>query len=320
MRTLISLCLRHNLLLLVLIVLPLFASAQEYPTRPITMLCWSAPGSPVDHYARIVAKLLSAELGQNVLVENRTGGSGIIMVNTLLKAPADGHAIAANTLTLATLFSEPTARFRPEDLQMIARSQIDPFGLIVHTSTPFRTIDDLVAFARRKPHYVNIGGPFAMSAHRVAWEVFSEVSKIKATWVPYPGGGPTLLAIAGGHVDAAHTNPGNVKPMMVAGKVRVLAVSSDQRLEDFPDVPTYKERGWDVVRYQWRGIMARAGTPKPVVNRLAAAIQKVQQTAEWKDYLKKVSQLDGFQGPDEFRAQLLSDTQEVEAVKKKLGL
>jgi putative tricarboxylic transport membrane protein len=294
--------------------------AQQYPTRPVTILCWSAPGSPVDLFARIMAKLLAAELGQNVIVENRTGGSGIIMVNTLVKSPADGYTIAANTLTLATLFSEPNVTFKPDDLQLIARSQIDPFGLIVHTSTPFRTLDDLVAFARKKPDYINIGGPFAMSAHRVAWEVFSEMAKIKTTWIPYPGGGPALIAIAGGHVDASHTNPGNVKPMMAAGKVRVLAVSSDKRLEDFADVPTYKERGWDVVRYQWRGIMARAGTPKPVVDRLAAAIQKVQQTAEWKAYLKQVTQLDGFQGPDEFRAQLLSDKQETEAVKKKLGL
>ncbi|MBI2509606.1 MAG: tripartite tricarboxylate transporter substrate binding protein [Betaproteobacteria bacterium] len=295
-------------------------SAQQYPTQPVTILCWSAPGSPVDLFARIMAKLLAAELGQNVIVENRTGGSGIIMVNTLVKGPADGYTIAANTLTLATLFSEPNVTFKPDDLQLIARSQIDPFGLIVHTSTPFRTIDDLVAFARRKPDYINIGGPFAMSAHRVAWEIFSEVVKIKTTWIPYPGGGPALIAIAGGHVDAAHTNPGNVKPMMAAGKVRVLAVSSDKRLEDFPDVPTYKERGWDVVRYQWRGIMARAGTPKPVVDRLSAAIQKVQQTAQWKAYLKQVTQLDGFQGPDEFRAQLLRDKREVEAVKKKLSL
>jgi len=294
--------------------------AQQYPTRPITLLCWSAPGSPVDLYARTMAKLLTAELGQNVLVENRVGGSGIIMVNTLLRTPADGYTIAANTLTLAALFSEPTATFKPDDLQMIARSQIDPYGLVVHTSTPFRTIDDLVAFARKKPDYVNIGGPFAMSAHRVAWEVFSEVAKIKTTWVPYPGGGPALTAVAGGHVDAAATNPGNVKPMIAAGKVRVLAVSSDKRLEDFPDVPTYKERGWNVVRYQWRGMMARAGTPKPIVDRLAAAIQKAQQSPEWKAYLKQVTQLDGFQGPDEFRAQLLRDMRETEIVKKKLGL
>lgn len=296
------------------------AGAQSWPVRPVTILCWSAPGSPVDIYARTLAKLLVAELGQNVVVENRTGGSGIIMVNSLVRGAADGYTIAANTLTLSTLFSEKTAQFKMDDLQMIARSQIDPYGLIVHTSTPFKTIEQFVAFARKKPGYLNVSGPFAISSHRVAWEVFSEKAGFKATWVPYPGGGPALTAVAGGHVDAAATNPGNVKPMIDAGKVRVLAVSSDKRLEDFPEVPTYKEKGWDVVRYQWRGIMAKAGTPKPVVDRLATAIQKAQQHPEWKTYLKRVSQLDGFQGPDDFRAQLVQDTRETEVVKQKLGL
>jgi putative tricarboxylic transport membrane protein len=296
------------------------AAAQTWPARPVTILCWSAAGSPVDIYARTMAKLLIPELGQNVVVENRTGGSGIIMTNALVRGAADGYTIAANTLTLATLFSEPNAQFKPDDLQMIARSQIDPYGLIVHTSTPFKTIEQLVAFARKKPEFINVSGPFAMSSHRVAWEVFSEVAKFKATWVPYPGGGPALTAVAGGHVDAAATNPGNVKPMIEAGKVRVLAVSSEKRLDDFPDVPTYKEKGWDVVRYQWRGLMAKAGTPKPVVDRLAAAIQKAQQTEEWKTYLKRVTQLDGFQGPEAFRAQLMQDMKETEAIKKKLGL
>lgn len=296
------------------------AAAQTYPARPVTILCWSAAGSPVDIYARTMAKLLVAELGQNVVVENRTGGSGIIMVNGLVRGNADGYTIAANTLTLATLFSEKTAQFKSDDLQLIARSQIDPYGLIVHTSTPFTTIDQFVAFARKKPDYINVGGPFAISSHRVAWEVFSGAAKIRTAWIPYPGGGPALTAVSGGHIDAAATNPGNVKPMIEAKKVRVLAVSSEKRLDDFPDVPTYKEKGWDVVRYQWRGMMAKAGTPKPVVERLAAAMQKAQQTQEWKSYLQRVSQLDGFQGPDAFRAQLAQDVRETEAVKKKLGL
>jgi len=296
------------------------AHAQQYPVKPLTLLCWSAAGSPVDVYARVMAKLLSVELRQNIIVDNRTGGSGIVMVNSFLKAPADGYTIAANTITLAALFSESNATFKPEDLQLVARSQVDPYGLIVHTSTPFKTIDAFVAFARKKPEFVNVGGPFAMSGHRVAWELFAEMAKIKTTWVPYQGGGPALTAIAGGHIDAAATNPGNVKPMIDAGKVRVIAVSADRRIEDFPDVPTYKERGWDLVRYQWRGIMAKAGTPKPVIDRLTAAIQKAQQTGEWKAYLKQVTQLDGFQGPEAFRAQLVQDMREMEGVKKKLGL
>lgn len=296
------------------------AQPQPYPSRPITVLCWSAPGSPVDIYARVIAKLMAADLGQNVLVENRTGGSGIIMVNYLLKAPADGYTIAANTTTLAALFSEPTATFKPDDLQMVARSQNDPYALLAHTSTPFRTLDDLIAQARRKPGYINVGGPFAISGHRIAWELVADAAKVKTTWVPYQGGGPALTAIAGGHVDVVATNPGNAKPFVEAGKVRVIAVSSDQRLEDFPNAPTYRERGYDIVRYQWRGIMAKAGTPKPVLDRLTAAIQKAQQSAEWKAYLKQVTQLDGFQGADAFRASLMAEIREMDAYKKKLGL
>jgi putative tricarboxylic transport membrane protein len=306
--------------LLALVMLPYAAVAQDYPVRPVTLLCWSEPGSPVDLFARAMSKLLTKELGQNVIVENRAGADGIIMVNQLLKASADGYLIAANTLTLASLFGEPNANFKLDDLQMIARSQIDPYGLIVPASIPFKTIDDFVKYARQNPGKFNVGGPFQMGSHRVAWEVFAEVAKIKVNWIAYKGGGPALLAVAGGHVDAAATNPGNVKPFVASGKVRVLAVSSDQRLADFPDVPTYKERGWNVVRYQWRGIMGRAGLPKPVLDRLVAAIQKAQQTAEWKAYLEQVTQLDGFLGPEGFRALLLKDIQELDSVKKKLGI
>ena len=308
------------LAVLLAVTLPCAVLAQDYPVRPITMLCWSEPGSPVDLFARAMSKLLTKELGQNVVVENRTGADGIIMINQMLKAPPDGYTIAANTLTLASLFSEPTANFKIDDLQMIARSQIDPYGLVVPTSIPFKTIDEFVKHARQNPGKFNIGGPFQMGAHRVAWEAFAEAAKIKVNWIAYRGGGPTLLAVAGGHVDGAATNPGNVKPYIISGKVRVLAVSSEKRLADFPDVPTYKERGWNVVRYQWRGIMGRSGLPKPVLDKLTGAIQKSQQTAEWKAYLEQVTQLDGFQGPDEFRALLVKDVQELERLKKKLGI
>ena len=299
---------------------PAITAAQDYPSKPVTILCWSEPGSPVDYYARIMARLMARELGQNIVVENCTGADGLIAVNQLLKQPADGYTIMANTTSLATLVSEPTATFKPDDLQMIVRSQLDPYGLVVPASIPFKTIDELVKYARANPNKVTVGGVFQMSAHRVAWEVFAETAKIKATWIPYKGGGPALTAVAGGHVDVAATNPGNVKPFVASGKVRVLAVSSEQRLADFPDVPTYQERGWNVVRYQWRGMMGRAGLPKPVLDRLIATMQKAQQSPEWKTYLEQVTQLDGFMGPAEFQALLQKDVAELLSTKKKLGL
>lgn len=296
------------------------ARGQEYPVRPITLLCWSEAGSPVDLFARVMAKLMAKELGQNVVVENRTGADGVIMVNQLLKAPADGYTVAANTLTLAAIITEPTATFRLNELQMIARSQLDPYSLVVPANSTFKSLREFVDQARRQPNRINVGGAFHIGAHRVAWEALAGAAGLTTNWVAYKGGGPALTAVAGAHVDAAATNPGNVKPFVASGKVRVLAVSSDRRLGDFPDVPTYKESGWDVVRYQWRGAMVKAGTPQPVVNRLVNAMAKAQQTDEWKAYLAQVTQLDGFMGPEGFLAQVRRDIDEMQETKKKLGI
>ncbi|HEX2825898.1 MAG TPA: tripartite tricarboxylate transporter substrate binding protein [Burkholderiales bacterium] len=296
------------------------AVAQQYPSKPITMLCWTEAGSAVDAYARAMANLMARDLGQNVVVENRPGADGAVMISHMLKAPADGYTIASITMSLALLVGQPTSTFKIDDLQLLARTQIDAYGVVVPAASLFKTIDDFVAHARRNPGKLNIGGPFDMGAHRVAWEVFSDASKAKVAWIPYKGGAGVVNAVAGAHLDGGVTNPGNIKGLVSGGKLRVLAVSSDRRLPDFPDVPTYKERGWDVVRYQWRGMMAKAGTPQPIVERLVKAIDTARQTPEWKAYLARVMTFDGFQGPEAFKRQLIADVQEVESTKKKLGM
>ncbi len=297
------------------------AGAQSnYPTKPVVLQVFTSPGSPVDFYARILARLIGPDLGQNVIVDNRPGGSGMPMINAMVRAPADGYLLAATTVTLATLFGEKNANFKPQDLQMIARSQIDPFAIVVHTSTPFKHIKQFVAMAKQKPGYINLGGPLTMSSHRVAFELFAEATGIKAQWVAYKGGGQVLTAIAGGEIDAAHTNPGNAKPFVASGRVRVLAISAEQRLADFPDVPTYKESGIDLVRYNWRGIVARSGMPKPVMDKLVAAIEKAHKSEEWKKYLNDTAQIDGYLGPVPANALLMKEIDAAQRVKARLGL
>lgn len=297
------------------------ASAQStYPSRPVLIQVFTSPGSPVDIYARIVARLMAPDLGQAVVVENRPGGSGIPMINAMVRAPADGHLIAATTVTLATLFGEKEVAFKPADLQMIARSQIDPFAIVVHTSTPFRNVRQLVEFARKKPGYVNLGGPLAMSSHRVAFEMFAETAGFKATWIPYQGGGQVLTAISGGQIDAAHTNPGNAKPLIDAKRIRMLAVSSEKRLSDFPDIATYRESGWDFVRYNWRGLVARSGMPAATLDRLSGAIEKVHKSAEWKKYLIETAQIDGYLGPEAANKLLALEIADAQRVKARLGI
>lgn len=296
------------------------AAAAEYPTKPVTILCWSKPGSPVDIFARTVAPLLSKELGQPVVVETKAGGSGVVAVNALLAQPPDGYTLLAATKTLTTLFSEKGVKFKPGDIQPLINSQADPFAIIVPASSPFKTLSDFIKYAKANPGKLKVAGPFAMSAHRIAFERLSEAAKFDATWVPYEGGGPTLVAVAGAQVDAGHTNAGNTKPQVAAGKVRVIGVTAGKRLVDFPDAPTYKESGVELETYQWRGFVTKKGVPQAVVDKLVAALRKVQQTPDYQAYLKKVSQLDHFEPPAEFARVIAQDTKDVTDIKKKLGL
>ena len=138
------------------LLLPALVTAQDFPSKPVTILCWSEPGSPVDYYARIMARLMTRELGQNVVVENRTGADGVIAVNQLLKQPADGYTLLANTTSLATLASEATATFKIDDLQMIARSQLDPYGLVVPAS-PMNTSSEARSSRHRASEVCKFG-------------------------------------------------------------------------------------------------------------------------------------------------------------------
>lgn len=296
------------------------ALAQEYPSKPVTILCWTEAGSAVDIYARTIAPLLAKNLGQTVVVENRPGADGVVLINNMLRAPADGYTIAAITMSLALLVGQPDSAFKVDDLQMLARTQIDPYSIIVGSESRFKTIDELVDYARLNPGKLNMGGPFDMGAHRVAWEVIAHAAAARVAWIPYKGGAGVVTAVTGAHLDAGMTNPGNIRGLVSGGKLRVLAVTSDQRLADFPDVPTFKERGWDVVRYQWRGLMAKNGTPRPIVERLVKAVDVARQSPEWKAYLARSNTLDGFQGPEPFKEQLLRDVAEIAATKKRLGM
>jgi len=298
------------------------AQPQPYPARPITVMSWVEPGSALDIFARTIARHLSRELGQNTIVENRPGADGIILINYLLKQPADGYTLAVNTNTLASHFSEPapTFTFKPEDLQMVARSQIDPYSLVVPGESPFKSLDDVIKAARSNPNKLNIGGGLQLSGLRVFWEIFSELGKIETNWIAYKGSAPTMTAVVGRQVDAAILNPGLIKQMVTVGKLRIIAVSADSRLTDFPEIPTFRELGWNVVRYQWRGVMTKAGLPQATLDKLTEAIRRSQQTPEWKAYLKQESITDGFLNAAEFKSQLMQDTAETQAIRKRLGL
>jgi putative tricarboxylic transport membrane protein len=297
------------------------ALADNYPNKPVTILCWSKPGSPVDVYARVMAQLLPKELGQPVVVETKTGAGGVVASNEMLSRPADGYTLLAVTDSLTTKFGEPGVKFKPADFQMLARGEVDPFAVIVGGNSQFKSLKDLIAYAKKNPGKLTVSGPFALSGHRVYWEGLSKRAGIKTTWIPYPGGSAAVIAVAGGDAQAGISNPGNLKAQVKAGKIRILAVATDKRLSDFPNVPTVKEEGYDAPGYHWRGIAVKHGTPQAVVDKLATVLHKVQESKPYNDYLKKVSQANGWEGgPAKFQANFEDDVTKFTELKKKLGL
>lgn len=295
-------------------------AAAAYPDKPIKILCWSKPGSSVDLYSRTLAELAAKTLGQPLVVETKTGGGGVVASNALMSRPADGYTLLAVTRTLTTKFGEPGVQFKPDDFQPIVRSILDPIVIMVPGDSPLKTIQDFIKYGKANPGKLKITGAFALGLHRVAWEGFAKKTGIQAVWVPYEGSAPAAAAVAGGHVSAGAMNPGVVRAQVKAGKIRILATASDNRLAEYPDVPTLKEAGIDYTAYQWRGIMAKKGTPAAVVDKLAEAFQKAQQTSEWKAFLKKMSWMDGYEGPQAFEKEFKEQAQEMTALKAKLKL
>ncbi len=297
------------------------AFAADYPSKPITIICWSKPGSPVDVFARIMAQLLPKELGQPVVVETKTGGGGVVGSNEMMSRPADGYTLLAVTDSLTTKFGEPGVKFKPGDFQMLARGEVDPFAVIVSGKSQFKTLKDLIDYAKKNPGKLTVSGPFALSGHRIYWEGLSKVAGIKTTWIPYPGGSAAVIAVAGGDAQAGVSNPGNLKAQVKAGKIRILSVATDKRLPDFPNVPTNKEAGYDFATFHWRGMAVKHGTPRAIVDKLAKALHDVQESKPYNDYLRKVSQANGWEGgPDKFQANFLDDVAKFAELKKKLGL
>ncbi len=295
----------------------------SYPTKPVTLIAWSAAGSKIDTVCRLIAKIGSPELGQTIVVENKEGGGGVMGVNELLSRPADGYTIAMVAPTLSTMFLEPGITFKPDDFTPIMFNEFDPFLIVVPASGPLKTFKDLIDFAKANPNKLKIGGAFATGNHRNHWESLAEAAGITGTWVPFDGSGQAHTAIAGAQLDAiSSTDPAQAKQLMSQGKVRILAVSTEQRVAGLPDVPTYKEMGVNYTRTMWNGLVVKKGVPDQIVEKITQSLTKaLQGSQEWKDYLKRQDALDGVGRPaKELMDAILKEMEDSARIKKKLGL
>jgi tripartite-type tricarboxylate transporter receptor subunit TctC len=256
--------------------LPVAALAQAFPSKPIKILVAFPPGGTSDVMARMIADPLAKELGQPVTVENVGGGGGTIGMVQGLRAPADGYLLIQTGVGQNAVAHglDPSLKYN-SNTDFIHLSQVHhgPNVLVVNASQPYKTLKDLIDFAKRNPGRIDYGFTHAASGH-MAMELFKQTANVFMTGIPYRGGGPMMNAILANEIPLMFINQDVALPHIKAGKLRALAVSSLQRNPLYPDVPTVAESGYPGFQaLSWSGLSVAKGTPQPVVERLETAIR-----------------------------------------------
>jgi tripartite-type tricarboxylate transporter receptor subunit TctC len=253
------------------------AAAQEpYPSKPITLIVPFPPGGVADIVGRPFADALSREIKTPVVIENKAGAGGGIGMGLVAKAKPDGYTLllALSSISILPAADKVIGRaplYQLDQLIPIARLTADPTVLAVRTESPWKTLQEFVDDARKRPGAINYGSSGNYGTMHMPMEMFAQSAGIKLTHVPFTGAGPAVVALLGGTVDAVSSGPSTVIQHVKAGKLRVLASWGDKRLASLPDVPTLAESGYDAVFFQWSGLFAPAGTPEPVIAKLREA-------------------------------------------------
>lgn len=267
----------------------LSASAQDaYPSeRAIRIVTPYEPGSLVDVTTRLVADGLRSELGQNVVVENRTGGMGMIAMSALLSAAPDGYTLLTDTPASAINPTLYKTKYNPKvDIAPIAQFMRLPFAIGVHPSLPIKTASDLVAHARKNPGAIDMA--VAGTSTRLAGELFAIQNGVKFNPIPYKGAAPAMLSVLKNETQLIFLDAGNLVPHISGGKMNGLLVSSDQRFAALKEVPTSKEAGFPSFDVStWFGMFARGDVPQEIQDKLNAAVRKVMLSPKLEDYLKQ---------------------------------
>ena len=265
--------------------------AQGYPTRPVRLIAASAPGGTSDILARLLAQQLTAELGQQFVVENRAGASGIIGTDFVAKAAPDGYTL---------LLIQPSLTINPHIFAKVPHDAVRDFAPIslvvdvpqivsVHPSVPARSVKDLIALAKADPGNITNGSPGAGTHPHLTSELFQQAAGIKLQQVVYKGIGPAWIALVSGEVAAVFSAASSAMPHIRGGKVRPIGVTSLTRLPTLPDVAPVAETLPGFQSSQWFGILAPAGTPRPIIDRLHQAITNASRTPELKEKFAAMS-------------------------------
>ena len=267
---------------------PAMVAAQDYPIRPIRLIIPFPPGGSNDVVGRVFATRLSDRLGRQVVVDNRSGAGGVVGTEVVANAPPDGYTLLVISLAHAVnpwlykLSYDPIKAFAPIGI-MASGTNV----LVVHPDLPIHSVKELVAAAKAKPGDLQYASAGIGSFQHLGGELFKLTAKVDLLHVPFRGGGPAMIDVVGGHTKVMFSSLVQTTPFIRSGKLRALATGGARRNPVLPDLPTIAEAG--VPGYEatnWWGILAPAGTPKEIVDKVHAAITAVQDTPETQKQLE----------------------------------
>jgi tripartite-type tricarboxylate transporter receptor subunit TctC len=282
-----------------------------YPDRPIRIVLPYAAGGPTDVVNRLIAENLKNRLGQPIIIEARPGGAGLIAIQQVLKAPADGYTLISLTSTFAAhpgLFKQLPYNME-RDFIPLMRTVIVPIIAVVHPSLPVSNINELVEYAKRQPGGINYATAGNSSGPHIAGEYFKSKSGIDMTHVPYKGEAPALVDVLGGQVKVMLSSTAGALPYLRTGRLKAIAVATPNRLDFMPDVKTIAESGYPGYEfYGWWGMMAPAGTPPEVVTQISEALRAVLEQDDVKSRLAGLGLIVSPQGPQDFKKYITDQT------------
>ena len=300
------------------------ASAQTYPSKPIRIVVGFAPGGPADVMARLIAQRMTAILGQPVVIDNRPGAGGTIGARMVAESDPDGHTLLlgnTSTLVISPLIYRQVNYDHVKGFAPIALLGTTSNLLIVNPELPAKSVVELIALARAKPGKLNYSSAGIGTPPHLIGEMLKQRLRLDVMHIPYKGGGPSVQAVVAGETQFSFENPAASLPLIQAGNVRALAVTSDTRMSQMPDLPTMIEAGVpDFVSVSFTAVVAPAGTPRTIVNKLNAAINESLKSPEVGPTLVKLSVDARTASPEELAAFLAKERDKWTTVVKAAGV
>ena len=297
------------------------APAQEFPDRSIRLLVGFPAGGPSDVPARLIAEQMQKALGQPVVVENKTGAAGMIALNEMLGQPRDGHTLLlCSYLDVSNTLLYKSVAYKIGDIAPVSMVSKAYYAFTVPASLPVMTMQEFIAYAKARPGQLNYGKVGAGSVTELLAKQLEKVAGISMVGVPFKGTGPALQEVIGGRLQLAVSPLALALPQFEGDQVKILAVTSTERLSVAPAVPTLVEQGVPIANYGWWGMCAASGTPKAVIDKLNAVVTAAVGSAGYKRTMEKQGTVPMSSTPDQMASIMSETAKDFDALTKGLGI